>query len=41
MHFFNLYVFSRIRKNAQGPRRPVAPPPPVVPNATLNLAVPR
>ena len=41
MHFFNLYVFSRIRKNAQGPRRPAAPPPPVVPNATLNIAVPR
>ena len=38
MHFFNLYVFSRIRKSAQ---RPVAPPPPVMPNAHLNVAIPR
>jgi hypothetical protein len=38
MHFFNLYVFSRIRKGA---RRPVAPTPPVAPNAHLNVAVPR
>ncbi|HET6175874.1 MAG TPA: hypothetical protein VFE61_03005 [Candidatus Sulfotelmatobacter sp.] len=41
MHFFNLYVFSRIRRSAQGPRRPVAPPPPVAPNAVLNVAIPR
>jgi hypothetical protein len=41
MHFFNLFVFSRIRRNAQGPRRPVPPPPPVAPDALLNLAVPR
>jgi hypothetical protein len=38
MHFFNLYVFSRIRKNALGSRRPV--PPPVAPNAMLNVPVP-
>lgn len=41
MHFFNLYVFSRIRRNALGPRRPVAPAPPVAPNAMLNMAMPR
>jgi hypothetical protein len=46
MHFFNLFVFSRIRSRAtSGPRRPpfvpVAPPPPVVPDATLKIAVPR
>jgi len=41
MHFFNLFVFSRIRRHAYGPRRPVAPPPPVAPDAMLNLAVPR
>ena len=41
MHFFNLYVFSRIRRSAQGPRRPVTPPPPVAPDAVLNLAIPR
>ena len=38
MHFFNLYVFSRIRKGA---RRQLVPPPPVVPNAMLNVAVSR
>ena len=38
MHFFNLYVFSRIRHSA---RRPVMPAPPVPPNAHLNVAVPR
>jgi hypothetical protein len=38
MHFFNLYVFSRIRRSA---RRPVAPPPPVAPDARLNVAIPR
>ena len=37
MHFFNLFVFSRIRRNSQGPRRPL-PPPPVAPDAMLNLA---
>jgi hypothetical protein len=40
MHFFNLYVFSRIRKNSQ-PHRPFTPAPPVAPNATLNVAIPR
>ena len=41
MHFFNLYVFSRIRRSAQGPHRPVAPAPPVMPDATLKVAIPR
>jgi hypothetical protein len=46
MHFFNLFVFSRIRSRAtSGPRRPpfnsIAPPPPVAPDATLKIAVPR
>lgn len=41
MHFFNLFVFSRIRRNAQGSHRPVPPPPPVAPDARLNLAIPR
>ncbi len=41
MHFFNLYVFSRIRRSATGPRRPVSPPPPVAPDAVLNVAIPR
>ncbi len=41
MHFFNLYVFSRIRRSARGPRVPVPPPPPVAPDARLNLAIPR
>ena len=40
MHFFNLFVFSRIRRNSY-PRRPLTPPPPVGPDAVLNLAVPR
>jgi hypothetical protein len=40
MHFFNLFVFSRIRRHSQPPRRP-APPPPVAPDARLNLAIPR
>ena len=37
MHFFNLFVFSRIRSRAQGngPRRP-----PVAPDAVLRVAVP-
>jgi hypothetical protein len=38
MHFFNLYVFSRIRKSGQAPRRPVIPPPPVSPDAVLQGA---
>ncbi|MBZ5658018.1 MAG: hypothetical protein LAO56_22375 [Acidobacteriia bacterium] len=41
MHFLNLFVFSRIRRNSQGPRRLVPPPPPVAPDAVLNLAIPR
>lgn len=41
MHFFNLYVFSRIRRSAQEPRRPVVPPPPVAPDAMLTLGIPR
>jgi hypothetical protein len=41
MHFFNLFVFSRIRSHSQPPRRPVPPPPPVAPDAVLNLAIPR
>jgi hypothetical protein len=28
MHFFNLYVFSRIRRRPQPPHTPLAPPPP-------------
>ena len=40
MHFFNLFVFSRIRRNSQAARRPV-PPPPVAPDAVLNLAASR
>lgn len=41
MHFFNLYVFSRIRRNARLARTPLAPPPPVAPNAMLNVAIPK
>ena len=41
MHFFNLYVFSRIRRNARVARVPLTPPPPVAPNAVLNVAIPR
>jgi len=40
MHFFNLYVFSRIRRSAQ-PHRPVTPLPPVAPDAMLKVAIPR
>ena len=39
MHFFNLYVFSSMRRSARG-TRPV-PPPPVAPNAVLNVAIPK
>ena len=41
MHFFNLYVFSRIRRNARLSRTPPTPTPPVTPNAMLNVAIPR
>ena len=41
MHFFNLYVFSRIRRSARVPRPPVTPAPPVAPDAFLKMAVPR
>ncbi len=41
MHFFNLYVFSRIRKSARVPRPPFSPNPPVTPDAVLKVAVPR
>lgn len=41
MHFFNLFVFSRIRSSSQGPRRPFTPAPPVSPDATLKVAIPR
>ncbi len=42
MHFFNLYVFSSIRRSGnRGPRTPIVPPPPVAPDAMLRTAVPR
>ena len=42
MHFFNLYVFSSIRRSSnRGPRTPIVPPPPVAPDAMLRTAVPR
>jgi hypothetical protein len=41
MHFFNLYVFSRIRRSSRGPRTPLTPAPPVSPDAHLRIAVPR
>jgi hypothetical protein len=42
MHFFNLYVFSRIRRSGlRGPRTPLTPNPPVAPDAMLKVAVPR
>jgi len=41
MHFFNLYVFSRIRRSARVPRPPVTPAPPVAPDAMLKVAIPR
>jgi hypothetical protein len=37
MHFFNLFVFSRIRSRG---RQHVPPPPPVAPDAVLRIAVP-
>ena len=37
MHFFNLYVFSRIRSRARMP----VPPPPVPPNTMLHVGVSR
>src|ERR1700756_1449539 len=39
VRFFNLSVFSPIRRNAQGPRRPFTPAPPVAPDAHLNVAI--
>ena len=41
MHFFNLYVFSRIRRSARGARGPLSPNPPVAPDAVLKVAIPR
>ena len=41
MHFFNLYVFSRIRRSAGVPRLPLMPAPPVTTDAMLKIAVPR
>ena len=38
MHFFNLYVFSRIRRSARVPRPPMTPAPPVAPDAMLKVA---
>jgi hypothetical protein len=40
MHFFNLYVFSRIRRSARV-RGPLTPNPPVAPDAMLKVAIPR
>jgi len=37
MHFFNLFVFSRIRNRG---RMHVPPPPPVAPDGILRVAVP-
>jgi hypothetical protein len=41
MHFFNLYVFSRIRRGARSARSPLMPTPPVAPDAVLKVAIPR
>jgi len=41
MHFFNLYVFSRIRRSARMARPPLTPNPPVAPNAMLSVAIPK
>jgi len=40
MHFFNLFVFSRIRSHSY-PRGPLMPRPPVAPDAVFNHAIPR
>jgi len=37
MHFFNLFVFSRVRNHG---RHQAPPPPPVAPDAVLRIAVP-
>lgn len=39
MHFFNLYVFSRIRRSAKVSRSSIAPAPPVAPDAMLKAPV--
>jgi hypothetical protein len=39
MHFFNLYVFSKIRRSARVPRPPLTPAPPVAPDAMLKVPV--
>jgi len=41
MHFLNLYIFSSMRRNARATRTPLIPPPPVAPNAVLNVAMPK
>jgi hypothetical protein len=41
MHFFNLYVFSQIRRSARLNRGPLTPTPPVAPDAMLKVAIPR
>lgn len=41
MHFFNLYVFSQIRRSARLSRGPLTPTPPVAPDAMLKIAIPR
>ena len=41
MHFFNLYVFSSIRRSARLPHAPLTPTPPVAPDAMLKVAIPR
>ncbi len=41
MHFFNLYVFSRIRRGARITHGPMTPNPPVAPDAVLKVAIPR
>ncbi len=38
MHFFNLFVFSRIHRQSHAPHRPM---PPVAPDAMLNVSIPR
>lgn len=41
MHFFNLFVFSRIRRSARTTHGPVSPNPPVAPDAMLRVGIPR